>query len=116
QMNEKAKHTPGVIIARAPAYTFQDLLDREVVPVPDALRESTETYLGSEDLSIERYISPEFFAREVDKLWRKTWQVACRESRLHRPGDYYVYDIVNDSILLTRDASGTLKGYYNSCL
>ena len=115
-MNEKTKHTDGQIIARAPSYSFQDLLDREVAPVPDALRESTETFLGSEDLGIERYISPEFFAREVEKVWRKTWQVACRESRLRRPGDYFVYDIVNDSILLTRDDSGALKGYYNSCL
>lgn len=115
-MNEKVKLTPEQIAARDPSESFQDLLDREKVHVPDALRDSTNTYLGSEDLSIERYISQEFFDREVEKVWRKTWQVACRESRLHNTGDYFVYDIVNDSILLTRTESGELKGFYNSCL
>ncbi len=115
-MNEKVKLTPQQIAARHPSETFQDLLDLEKVHVPEALRESTDTYLGSEDLPVERYISQEFFDREVEKVWRKTWQVACRESRLRNPGDYFVYDIVNDSILLTRTDAGELKGFYNSCL
>lgn len=115
-MNEKVKLTPEQIAARHPSETFQDLLDREHVEVPKALRESTDTYLGSEDLSVERYISREFFDQEVEKVWRRTWQVACRESRLRNSGDYFVYDIVNDSILLTRTESGELKGFYNSCL
>ncbi len=115
-MNEKVKLTPEQIAARNPSDTFQDLLDLETVAVPAALRDSTDTYLGCEDLSVERYISREFFDREVAKVWRKTWQVACRESRLRKPGDYFVYDIVNDSILLTRSAAGELKGFYNSCL
>jgi len=115
-MNEKSKLTAQQIAARHPAQSFQDLLDLEVVPVPDALRESTETYLGSADIPVDRYISRAFFEREVEKVWRRTWQVACRESRLRNPGDYFVYDIVNDSILLTRTGAGELRGFYNSCL
>jgi phenylpropionate dioxygenase-like ring-hydroxylating dioxygenase large terminal subunit len=115
-MNEKVKLTPEQIAARDPAETFQDLLDRETVDVPAALRDSTDTYLGSDDLPVDRYISREFFDLEVEKMWRKTWQMACRESKLRKPGDYFVYDIVNDSILLTRTESGELKGFYNSCL
>ena len=115
-MNETTKLTPEQIAARDPAGSFQDLLDLETVEVPAALRDSTDTYLGSEDLPIDRYISREFFDLEVEKVWRKTWQMACRESRLRRSGDYLVYDIVNDSILLTRTESGEIKGFYNSCL
>ncbi|MEM1113951.1 MAG: aromatic ring-hydroxylating dioxygenase subunit alpha [Pseudomonadota bacterium] len=115
-MNEKVKLTPEQIAARDPAYSFQELLDKESVPVPAPLRETTDTYLGSEDLPVERWTSREFFELEVEKMWRKTWQMACRESQLRKPGDYFVYDIVNDSILLTRAENGELKGYYNSCL
>ncbi len=115
-MNKKVNLTPEEIAARDPSYSFQDLLDREQVAVPAALRESTETYLGSEDLDIARWTSREFFDLEVQKMWRKTWQMACRESRVSKPGDYFVYDIVDDSILLTRTETGELKGYYNSCL
>jgi phenylpropionate dioxygenase-like ring-hydroxylating dioxygenase large terminal subunit len=115
-MNEKVNLTPEQIAARDPSETFQDLLDLEKVDVPSALRDSTDTYLGSEDLSVDRYTSREYFDREVDKVWRKTWQVACRVNQLRNSGDYFVYDIVNDSILLTRTESGELKGFYNSCM
>ncbi len=115
-MNEKVNLTEEQIKARDPAYSFQELLDRETVEVPAALRESTETYLGSEDIAIDRYLSREFFDLEVEKVWRKTWQMACRESIVGNPGDYHVYDIVNDSILITRTEAGELKAYYNSCL
>ncbi|MDX1734722.1 MAG: aromatic ring-hydroxylating dioxygenase subunit alpha, partial [Halioglobus sp.] len=109
-MNDKIQLTPEQIAARDPSYSFQELLDRENVAVPTALRDSTETYLGSEDLAIERWTSREFFDLEVEKVWRKTWQMACRESQLREAGDYFVYDIVNDSILLTRTEAGELKG------
>ena len=115
-MNEKVTLTPEQIAARDPAESFQDLLDRESVPVPEALRESTDTYLGSEDIPIERWTSKEFFDLEVEKVWRKTWQMACRVSQVSKPGQYFVYDIVNDSILITCTDSGEIKGYYNSCL
>ncbi len=115
-MNEKAKLTDDQILARDPSYSFQDLLDREKVDVPDSLRDSTDTYLGSEDLPIDRWTSREFFDLETEKLWTRTWQMACRESQLRNPGDYFVYDIVNFSILITRTESGELKAYHNSCL
>jgi phenylpropionate dioxygenase-like ring-hydroxylating dioxygenase large terminal subunit len=104
------------IIARFPGESYQDLLDRETVEVPASLREDTRPYLGSEDLPLSRWTAREFFDQEVEKVWRKTWQAACRVSQLSEPGDYYVYDIVNDSILITRTESGELKAYYNSCL
>jgi len=115
-MNETVKLTPEQIAARNPSDSFQDLLKIETVEVPDALLDSTDTYLGSEDISAARYTSREFFDLEVDKVWRRTWQVACRENRLRKAGDYFVYDIVDDSILLTRTESGELKAFHNSCL
>jgi phenylpropionate dioxygenase-like ring-hydroxylating dioxygenase large terminal subunit len=111
-MNQKT--TPGS--ARSPSYSYQDLLDAEQVDVPASLRESTDTYLGSDDLPIERWLSREFFDLEVEKMWSKTWQMACRESQLSKPGDYFVYDIVDSSVLLVRTEAGELKAYHNSCL
>jgi phenylpropionate dioxygenase-like ring-hydroxylating dioxygenase large terminal subunit len=111
-MNQKIE--PGT--ARSPAYSYQDLLDKENVQVPDSLREDTNTYLGSEDLPLERWTSREFFDLEVEKMWSKTWQMACRESQLKNPGDYFVYEIVNWSIIMVRTEAGDLKAYHNSCL
>ena len=43
--------------ARSPGRSYQDLLDEEVNPVPDSLRDNTNPYLGSENLSVDRYLS-----------------------------------------------------------
>ena len=66
------------ILARSPGRSYQDLLDDEVNPVPDCLRENTNPYLGSENLSVERYLSREFHELEVAHIWKRTWQAVCR--------------------------------------
>ena len=35
--------------------------------------------MGDEDLSVDRYISQEFFNREKEEMWPHVWQMACRE-------------------------------------
>ena len=64
--------------ARSPGRSYQDLLDEEVNPVPDSLRDNTNPYLGSENLSVDRYLSREFHKKEVEHIWQRTWQAVCR--------------------------------------
>ncbi|MFT6958709.1 MAG: phenylpropionate dioxygenase-like ring-hydroxylating dioxygenase large terminal subunit [Halieaceae bacterium] len=116
KMIEKIPLTEVQIAARSPAYSYQDLLDKETNDVPDALRSDTAPYLGSEELPIERWTSREFHDLEVEKLWSKTWQMACRESQVAKAGDYFVYDIVDRSVVITRTQDGELKAHHNSCL
>ena len=97
-------------------YSYQQLLDTETNAVPAALRDDTQPSIANGTLSVERYISQEFFDREIEKVWKKTWQMACRETHVRRPGDYYVYDIADLSILIVRTDDGSLKAFYNSCL
>ena len=82
--------SPTAAEARSPGLTFQDLLDADTHPVPDVLRLESPRYFGSEDIPIERYTSREWHRREVDQLWSKVWQFACREEHIPEPGDYIV--------------------------
>ena len=104
------------VLARSPGRSYQELLDTEKNPVPDCLRENTNPYLGSENLSVERYLSREFHDQEVEHVWKRTWQAVCRETEIPAPGDTFVYEITRFSIIVTRDASGSLKAYKNACL
>ncbi|MDG1388910.1 MAG: aromatic ring-hydroxylating dioxygenase subunit alpha [Halioglobus sp.] len=106
----------GQIVARSGGESYQEMLDKEVNPVPDALRESTNTFLGSDNLSTDRYLSKAFHDLEVEKMWSKTWQAACRETEISKPGDFYVYEIASHSIVVTRTDKGELKGFFNACL
>lgn len=62
-----------------------------------------------------RYIDPEFARLEHDKLWSKAWQVAARLDEVPNPGDYSVYEIGHQSIMVVRVDETTVKAYYNAC-
>jgi len=101
---------------RCPGPSTRDIILSDGWPVPDALVAESYEYLGSEDIDFARYTSPEFFRREVEKLWPKVWQWVCREEHIPQAGDYITYDVGPYSILVARMADGSVKAYHNSCL
>ena len=62
--------------------TWQDLLDLETVDVPEYLRIQNNPDMGDEDLSVERYISQEFFNKRKKRCGPECgkWPVARRRS------------------------------------
>ena len=62
-----------------------------------------------------RYYDPEFYALECERLWPRVWQMACRLEEIPKPGDYVVYDILDQSIIITRVDEKTVKAYHNAC-
>ncbi|MDP9463329.1 MAG: aromatic ring-hydroxylating dioxygenase subunit alpha, partial [Actinomycetota bacterium] len=59
--------------ARSPGITYQQLLDTDTHEVPDVLRLESPRYLGSDDISTERYTSRGWHEREVERLWKRVW-------------------------------------------
>ncbi len=62
-----------------------------------------------------RYISREFFDLEMERLWPRVWQVACREEEIPNPGDFLEYTIGDQSILVVRSATETITAFFNAC-
>ena len=63
----------------------------------------------------EAYVSDEYARAEPELLWRKTWQVACRLEEIPKVGDYVVYDIVDDTILIVRSEPDKISAFHNVC-
>ena len=101
--------------ARCPGVSVQDLLDRDSRPVPDYLRDQSYEFLGDEPIPYDRYTSREFYEREVDQMWPRIWQWACREEHVPEPGDYIVYDFGPYSVIVTRTDAGEIKAFRNAC-
>jgi phenylpropionate dioxygenase-like ring-hydroxylating dioxygenase large terminal subunit len=52
---------------------------------------------------------------EKERLWPRVWQMACRLEEIPNVGDYIVYKICDDSIVVLRAAADEIKAYYNVC-
>jgi phenylpropionate dioxygenase-like ring-hydroxylating dioxygenase large terminal subunit len=113
-MKTSTESAPGE--ARHPGTSVQDLLRADSRPVPEYLREQSYRFLGSEDVAYERYLSRDFFQLELERMWNRTWQWACREEHLPAPGDYVVHDIGPYSIIVVRTESGDIKAFRNACM
>jgi len=63
----------------------------------------------------KRYYDPDFYALECERLWPRVWQMACRLEEIPKPGDFVVYDILDQSVIVTRVDDTTVKAYHNAC-
>jgi phenylpropionate dioxygenase-like ring-hydroxylating dioxygenase large terminal subunit len=63
----------------------------------------------------ERYVSTDWLATEYERVWGRAWLFACLERDLAEPGDYRVFNIGNESILITRTTEGELAAFFNAC-
>jgi phenylpropionate dioxygenase-like ring-hydroxylating dioxygenase large terminal subunit len=63
----------------------------------------------------EAFTSEAYVRAEAGKLWPKVWQQACRVEEIPNVGDYAVYDILDDTILVVRSAADEISAFYNVC-
>jgi len=63
-----------------------------------------------------RYTSRAFLEAEMERLWSRVWQAACRVDEVAGPGDFVEYTIGDQSILVVRSAAGELSAFHNACL
>lgn len=99
-----------------PGETVQSIISKDTIPPNESERRVSWYDMGNQDIDIDRYLTREYHELEKEKIWKKTWQVACREEEIPNVGDYYVYDICDDSIIVTRTAEDEITAYVNACL
>ena len=62
-----------------------------------------------------RYYDSEFMAKEWDRLWTRTWLIAGIETDIPEPGDYSLFRVGRESIIIVRQQDGSVKAMYNVC-
>ena len=68
----------------------QDLYPNDAKQPPPGLLNESSDDLATTDISTDRYWSQEWHKMEVDHVWKKTWQVACRNEDIPNEGDFMV--------------------------
>ena len=61
------------------------------------------------------YADPPFLELEKEKIFWRTWQPVGYVERVAKPGDFFVCDIAGESLVVVRDAAGTLRALSNVC-
>lgn len=61
------------------------------------------------------YTVADIFHQDLRLIGETQWQLVDHASRIPRPGDYFLFDYGNDSIIVVRDRSLQVRAFYNVC-
>jgi Rieske 2Fe-2S family protein len=61
------------------------------------------------------YTDPAVFQEEMERFFCRMWVCAGRAEQIPKPGDYFLREIAGESIIITRDSSGSIRAFYNVC-
>ena len=61
------------------------------------------------------YVHPAIFERDCERVLRNHWIMAGHVSQIPEPGDYQLFELAGESIILVRDAGGIVRAHYNVC-
>ena len=87
----------------------------QTIPIP-AFRKTAETFAaGAKTLEQKYFVSPGVFAQEQEKIFSKKWVLVGHQSQIAKPGDYFVQEVANESLIIIRDQRGTVRSFYNVC-
>src|ERR1700726_2550371 len=61
------------------------------------------------------YYDRAHYERELRRIWFRNWIYVGRSEKLQLPRSFQTLEIADQHILLVRDDSGQLQGFYNTC-
>jgi choline monooxygenase len=61
------------------------------------------------------YTSPEFYQREVERIWRKTWNFIGSADQIRNNGDYFTLNFAGVPTIVLRDHDGKIRAFANTC-
>ena len=71
---------------------------------------------GPQRVATDRYFEQKYHDMEVERIWRRVWQMACREDDIPNVGDYHVYTVASLSWLIVRVSPTEIRAHQNVCL
>ncbi|MFT5220775.1 MAG: phenylpropionate dioxygenase-like ring-hydroxylating dioxygenase large terminal subunit [Planctomycetota bacterium] len=66
-------------------------------------------------LEARYFTDPALFQRIKESVFFNSWLLACHRSELPKPGDYTTLTLIDQDIIIARDADGELCAMYNVC-
>jgi Rieske 2Fe-2S family protein len=81
-----------------------------------AFRRTTEVpSVAAKSLPQKYFIATELFAAEQKNIFSKQWLLVGHQSQIPDAGDYVVQQVIGESLIVIRDKSGEIRGFFNVC-
>lgn len=61
------------------------------------------------------YTDPAIFELEKAHILRKSWLYLAHESEVRNLNDYIVREVIDTTLIVTRDRAGQIRAFYNTC-
>jgi len=73
--------------------------------------------LGNAPIPVEPYLSEDYYAKEIDKIFRRDWLFVGREEDIPDAGDFKVkrLDFAHTSVILVRGKDKKIRAFHNVC-
>jgi Rieske 2Fe-2S family protein len=55
------------------------------------------------------------YRAEMEFVWRQSWLFAGHSCQIPNPGDYFLYEVDGDSVIIVRNDRGEVNAFYNVC-
>jgi len=88
-------------------------IQTEIAP---RFRKTAETFTaGAKTLPQRYFVSPGIFAQEQEKIFSNQWVLVGHQSGIAQPGDYFISEVADESLIIVRDKRGEIRAFYNVC-
>src|ERR1700720_4065712 len=96
----------------------------KVASVPVVFRKTADTFAaGAKTLPQQYFVSAEIFRQEQEQIFSKLWVLVGHQSQIAEAGHYFLvsvppssdYGATRESLIVIRDKSGEIHGFYNVC-
>ena len=82
---------------------------------PAAYAAVRRPHLEAETLPPFCYTSQAFYAREVERIFLKEWNLIGRDDRIPKAGDYFALDFAGVPVIVVRGKDGVVRALANTC-
>ena len=82
---------------------------------PSAFDETRMPLHEARHLPPHIYDSPELYQREKQEIFMKDWICVARVEEIDNPGDYMTRRIVDEPVIIARNADGEINAFANVC-
>jgi glycine betaine catabolism A len=80
-----------------------------------ALEQLLDSHQSGFSLAQSFYTDQAIFELEWEQIWKKNWLFTGTTAQIPKPGDFFVYSLQKDAIILIRGNEGEVFAHYNTC-